>query len=83
VAQLDWQPQDALGKLPMRLWEPGWPVVDTQLLPLPADLPAGEYTLWVGLYDWQTGARLPVVAGSPVEQDALLISTIRLEAPRR
>ena len=83
VAQLDWQPQDALGKLPMRLWEPGWPVVDTQELPLPADLPAGEYTLWVGLYDWQTGARLPVVAGSPVEQDALLISTIRLEAPRR
>jgi hypothetical protein len=58
VAQLDWQPHDAAGPLPMSAWIPDRPVVDTQTLALPPDLPPGEYTLQIGVYDWRTGARL-------------------------
>ena len=30
---------------------------------MPADLPAGEYTLAIGFYDPQTGERLPLASG--------------------
>jgi hypothetical protein len=40
-------------------WVAGEYVRDEHALTLPADLPAGEYTLWVGLYDPQTGERVP------------------------
>jgi hypothetical protein len=33
------------------------------MLALPVDLPPGDYTLALGLYDFQTGARLPLADG--------------------
>jgi hypothetical protein len=39
-------------------WAPGEYVIDSHQLPLPEDLPAGEYTLITGLYDPATGDRL-------------------------
>ncbi len=60
VAQLDWGPQDALGYRPTSSWQPGQSVIDSQLLPLPAALPPGEYQLVVGWYYGPTGQRLPV-----------------------
>ena len=39
-------------------WAPGVEVVDHLLLPLPDDLPPGDYRLLTGLYDPATGARL-------------------------
>ncbi|MBE7552285.1 MAG: DUF2079 domain-containing protein [Anaerolineales bacterium] len=63
VAQLDWTPQDALGYLPTTAWQPGRPVVDRQLLTLPAQLVPGQYRLVVGWYYPVTGDRLPVTAG--------------------
>jgi hypothetical protein len=34
---------------------------DAHSLTLPADLPAGRYSLVAGFYEWQTGRRLPLV----------------------
>ena len=79
VAQLDWQPHDSLGVLPTSAWPLGWPVMDAQQLPLPPDLPAGEYRLLVGFYNWQSGDRLPVqgtdvIGGDVVEFGPLQIA---------
>jgi hypothetical protein len=40
-------------------WLAGEWIRDEHVLSLPADLPAGEYTLWAGLYDALTGQRVP------------------------
>ena len=61
VAQRDGQP--VLWQRPTSSWQPGEEIVDRYGLLLPADLPAGSYTLSVGLYDPATGARLPISAG--------------------
>ena len=39
-------------------WPVGEPFRDHVLLPLPADLPRGDYTLLAGLYDPTTGERV-------------------------
>lgn len=62
VAQRDSEPVG--GEALTTLWEPGQPIQDHHALALPADLPAGEYTLIVGLYDSSAPSqRLPVGAG--------------------
>jgi 4-amino-4-deoxy-L-arabinose transferase-like glycosyltransferase len=47
------------GDYPTSLWRDGDALVDTHTIPLPADLPPGDYEIAVGLYDPTTGARLP------------------------
>jgi hypothetical protein len=79
VAQLDWQPHDGLGVLPTSAWPQGWPVVDTQRLPLPPDLPAGDYTLLVGFYNWQDGKRLPAEGEGVIGGDAVGLGPLRIE----
>jgi hypothetical protein len=68
VAQLDWQPHDAFGPRPMTTWRISQNIVDEEILPLSPDLPAGRYQLILGIYDWQTGERLPI-AGSIARPD--------------
>lgn len=48
------------GYTPTSRWLPGELSPDPHRLALPPDLPPGAYDLWAGLYDWQTGERLPV-----------------------
>ncbi|MEZ4862207.1 MAG: DUF2079 domain-containing protein [Caldilineaceae bacterium] len=60
VAQLDWQPRDALGVRPMTTWLPDEALADTESVLLPADAPSSSYHVIVGVYNWATGARLPV-----------------------
>jgi len=79
VAQLDWTPHDAISKLPTSNWPPGWVGQDTQSLALPAELAPGEYTLIAGLYDWQTGSRLPVTGADAAPGDVAEIGTLRIE----
>jgi len=57
AAQQDQQP--LAGFAPTRLWEPGLHYLDRYQLPLPTDLPPGEYSVRVGLYTLD-GGRLPV-----------------------
>jgi hypothetical protein len=58
VAQKDQPPLG--GTYPTSLWDPGEIIADEILVPLPAELPAGEYRLVIGMYEFETGARLPV-----------------------
>lgn len=56
IAQGDAAPR--AGFWPTSRWRAGEPVTSTHTLPLPPDLPAGEYTLNAGMYDPLTGQRL-------------------------
>ncbi len=51
------------GHYPTPLWQPGEVVVETVNLPLLPNRPAGDYTLHIGLYHPDTGARLPLISG--------------------
>ena len=73
VAQIDWVPVE--GTRPTRGWRTGEVLIDPYRLPLPAELPAGDYGLWVGLYDPDTGQRLPV-AGDPDGRHLLFTLTL-------
>ncbi|MBE2271474.1 MAG: hypothetical protein IAE80_24790 [Anaerolinea sp.] len=66
VAQFDSAPDG--GFAPTSTWIPGTPVWDNRAVVLPLDLPAGEYVLWVKVYE-NTGAvrDLPVTSGTAVD----------------
>ena len=66
VAQFDGQPQN--GQRPMTSWLPGEIISDAYQIDIPADAPASLH-VQLGLYNWQTLARLPLAAGG----DALMI----------
>ncbi|MGQ9627525.1 MAG: DUF6541 family protein [Anaerolineae bacterium] len=51
------------GGVPTSRWPPGLYVRDLHRLQVPQDAPPVEYTLHAGLYDGQTGMRLPVEGG--------------------
>lgn len=44
-------------------WSGGEGVYEERELLLPPDLPAGDYALWLGWYDWETGERWPLARG--------------------
>ncbi len=60
-AQQDNPPQQ--GYYPTSWWDPGEITLDPYTLPLPPDLPPGEYTLRIGLYEPATGQRLSLKDG--------------------
>ncbi len=62
VAQEDRPPGG--GTYPTTLWLPPEIVVDAYAIPLPTSLPKGAYRLEVGLYQVETGERLPVFDGA-------------------
>ena len=77
VAQRDAPPWQ--GRFPTSSWRPGTLIVDLNDLPLPADLPAGDYTLVVGMFDPATGAHPPTqVDGQPAPDSTTKIGTIRV-----
>jgi hypothetical protein len=73
IAQSDNQP--ALWTRPTSSWTPGELVEDRHALALPADLPAGDYTLVAGLYLPASGERLPTASGEPL----VFLGTIRVQ----
>ena len=78
MAQSDGQPGG--GGYPTSIWAGGERVVDEHSLALSPDTPAGEYTLLVGLYDHQSGARLSAFGpdGSRYPNDAIGLATIEI-----
>ena len=62
VAQSDSEPRKGL--MPTSKWESRRLVVDAIILPVPADVPLGEYKIQIGLYDAQTLQRLIINDGS-------------------
>jgi hypothetical protein len=73
VAQHDGAPECNIN--PTTRWEPGQIIPDTHLIDLPAELPTGPVTLFVGLYNLETLVRLPMPSGS----DALPLEEIKIE----
>lgn len=78
-AQQDNQPQG--GSYPTMAWPPNERVVDRYRLNLNPGAPRGEYRLLVGMYDLNTGQRLPAVdeAGQSLPDSAILLTTLFLE----
>lgn len=75
IAQSDAAP--AAGFAPTFRWLAGDLIRDRHRLQLPADLPAGDYRLYAGLYDVATLARLPADAPE-TSADAVFLGTISL-----
>jgi hypothetical protein len=81
VAQVDVPPGGP--RAPTHQWQPGHYVTWFHPIPLPADIPADTYWLALGLYDPQSGERLPVQAmpprGAPATgPQTLVIGPLRL-----
>jgi hypothetical protein len=70
-AQQDNQPQE--GEHPTSRWREGEVITDRYHLLLPDDIPAGQYRLEVGMYQWQTGERLGVFQGGQEAGDRVLL----------
>jgi hypothetical protein len=51
------------GNYPTPSWMPGMIIADAHTIQMPRDLPPGGYEVRVGLYDPESGERLPVVGG--------------------
>ena len=79
VAQLDWQPKDALGPLPMTSWPIDMQIVNRVTLALPETVPAGDYRLIIGVYDWRDGARLPVSSNTANNDDTVTVAEIQVQ----
>jgi hypothetical protein len=78
VAQADGPPQS--GQYPTSWWGAGEVVADRHVLPAEviANLPPGSYTLSVGLYNLDTGERLPVWAGDVPQGDQIRLSPVNV-----
>jgi hypothetical protein len=74
VAQMDRPPADYA--YPTSLWAPGEIIPDEVVVPWPENLPPGEYTVVLGLYDLNTGLRLPV-AGTP--DNSYVLTTLMID----
>lgn len=76
VAQEDKVPYG--GVYPPDRWWPGQIVDDNYAIEIPPDASPGDYTLQIGMYDWQTGERLDLYseAGVPLPNNQ-----VRLEQP--
>ncbi len=75
VAQHDGPPNG--GYTPTSAWPPGKEISDRHGLALPAELPAASYRLIAGMYDPNTGERLPVDQG----RDFVELGSVAVESP--
>ena len=63
------------GRYPTSVWDADEFIADLHTLSIAPDLPAGEYTVAIGLYDPQTGQRLPIIdQNGKVTGDLVIIS---------
>jgi 4-amino-4-deoxy-L-arabinose transferase-like glycosyltransferase len=72
--QLDGQP--VCGGFPTSRWQPGQIVVDPYRIPIREDAPSGQVPLLVGLYDFATMQRVPILApdGTPTGDSVHLVN---------
>jgi hypothetical protein len=75
ATQADVAPEAAF--LPPRLWQPDAAAPQRYTLTLPADAPAGTYTLYAGMYD--AAGRLPAAVDGEPAGDALPIAEVQVQ----
>ncbi|MEM6529272.1 MAG: hypothetical protein AAF653_13320 [Chloroflexota bacterium] len=62
------------------LWEPGTPYLDERALQLPCDLPAGDYALRLGVYNYRDLDLLPpLVDDAALDADFATLETVTVE----
>lgn len=63
------------GQRPTSGWLPGEVIVDRYTVPVEAGAPSGIYRIEIGLYEAETGQRLPVTdaKGTPLPDDRVLL----------
>jgi hypothetical protein len=65
---------------PTTRWQPGEVVADRVWLPIKPDAPAGSYHLFIGMYDPETGQRLPLWSdGQQLKGDTLDLLEVPLQ----
>ena len=79
AAQADGEPMSGL--LPTDAWEVGEVVQDRRLIHLPADLPPGEYTVAIGMYQSQTMDRLELAGPADQVSQNLLTLPSAVQLP--
>jgi hypothetical protein len=80
VGQRDGEP--VCNTLPTDQWRPGDIIADRYYIPLDADARPGAYTLLVGMYDREAGARVDIFTpGGELVGDALGIDEVRIRRP--
>ncbi len=61
-------------------WRPGDVVLETYQLALPVNLAAGRYSIVMGMYEPESGARLPVrVAAQPHDGDSVQLGVLQVQ----
>ena len=73
-----WGQRDSVpgnGTLPTTGWVEGEVIADEYEFTIKPDAPPGEYLIEVGMYDPQTGHRLPVLGG-PRPEDRILLNEV-------
>jgi hypothetical protein len=71
VAQDDHQPRN--GFLPASIWREGLVLSDTYTILVPQEASPGQYTLVAGMYDLESGVRLPVWQRGEITGDLILL----------
>jgi hypothetical protein len=71
VAQNDHQPRN--GFLPTSIWREGLVLSDTYTIPVPQEASPGKYTLVAGMYDLESGVRLPIWQRGEIAGDSILL----------
>ncbi|HEX5415366.1 MAG TPA: hypothetical protein VFZ25_06855, partial [Chloroflexota bacterium] len=65
------------GAAPTTSWAPGEFLTDRYEIPIDTDAPAGMYQVIVGMYDGNTGARLPISGG---KADQIVVTKVEVGA---
>lgn len=72
-----WDHMPGQNKYVTSLWEPGEYIEDQLWVELGDDVPVGTYSVVMGLYNYETGERLPVQVGNETTDGFVLIDMIR------
>ncbi len=78
VAQADGPPQN--GRYPTSIWETGEEIKDIRRIMLPEEIPPGQYLVAIGMYDLETGQRLPATLadGTAAENNRVELLTLQV-----
>ena len=67
------------GNYPTRVWAAGEVIEDSYTLPLPVNLSAGHYPVWIGMYDSATVTPLPLlIDGIPQPDGRYLVGWVEI-----
>jgi 4-amino-4-deoxy-L-arabinose transferase-like glycosyltransferase len=70
-----WAQEDRLD-VPSRYWQPGDYFLQLHQFVLPLDTPPGDYPLYLGLYERESGVRLPVLVNGTAAADFIEIGRL-------